>query len=164
VRVCKKPTLVAALSFATLLGGCKKPYRVGEYVWVQWEEGRVYPAYIIEQKSKTRYRVHFEGYDSRWDETLSIDRIRGRVEGPVTHPPPPGKVARAAGVSPQASGSAVAVSDYKVGDRVRVRWRGSTYSATITAVVAADQYRVHYDGYEAAWDETVHIDRIVSRR
>jgi hypothetical protein len=164
MRVRNKPTLVAALFAATLLGGCNKPYRVGEYVWVEWEQGRVYPAYIIEQKSKTRFRVHFEGYDARWDETVNIDRIRGRVEGPATHPPPPARVARAAGVSPQASGSAVAVSHYKVGDRVRVRWRGSTYSATVTAVVAADQYRVHYDGYETAWDDTVHMDRIVGRR
>ena len=143
------PTL--ALFAALLLGGCKKPYRVGEYVMVEWEKGRHYPAYIIEKKDDNRFRVHFEGYDSRWDETVDLGRIKGRIEGPISHPPPPEKVARAAGVNPKASGSAAApISHYKVGDRVKVRWRGSTYSATIVGVVASDRFLIHYDGHETA--------------
>jgi hypothetical protein len=111
--------------------------------------------------------VHFDGYDSRWDEDVSFDRILGLVEGPVVVPPPPPKVALAAGVaSPKASGSAgeVAVSPYKEGDRVRVTWRGSVFSATVTKVVAKDRFEVHYEGHEAAWDEVVSIDRIAGRR
>ena len=148
-----------------LATGCKKPYRVGEYVLVEWEEDKPpYPAYIIEQKGKSRFRVHFEGYESRWDEEVSIDRVLGRIEGTVTPPLPPERVARAAGVSPRASGSAAPVAPYKVGDRVRVRWRGSLYSATVIGVVASDRFFVHYDGHENAWDEVVDIDRIVGRR
>lgn len=158
----------ALLLVATLLTGCKKPYRVGEHVLVEWEKDQPpYPAYITERVSATRYRVHFDGYDSRWDEDVSLERLLGRVEGPVPTPPPPTKVALALGVaSPKTAGSAgeVAVSPYREGDRVRVSWRGSVYSATVTKVVAKDRFEVHYEGHEAAWDEVVGIDRIVGRR
>jgi hypothetical protein len=156
------------LAVVLLVSACKKPYRVGEHVLVEWEkEQPPYPAYIIERVGATRYRVHFDGYDSRWDEDVSFDRVLGRVEGPVVAPPPPPKVALAAGVaSPTTAGSAgeVAVSPYKEGDRVRVSWRGSVYSATVVKVVAKDRFEVHYEGHEAAWDEVVGIDRIVGRR
>ena len=156
--------LVLALVLCATIASCKRPYRVGEYVLVTWEEDKPpYPAYIIDKKSRTRYRVHFDGYESRWDEEVSLDRIVGRVKDPVTPPPPPSKVARASGISPQASSSARAAL-YKVGDRVRVRWRGSVYQASIVGVVAPDRFLVHYDGHESAWDEVVHIDRIVARR
>jgi hypothetical protein len=160
--------LAALAAFAALSGGCKQPYRVGEHVLVEWEkEQPPYPAYIIERVGTTRYRVHFDGYDSRWDEDVSLDRVLGRVEGTVPAPPPPPKVALAAGVaSPKTAGSAgeVAVSPYKEGDRVRVSWRGSVYSAQVIKVVAKDRFEVHYEGHEAAWDEVVGIDRIVGRR
>jgi hypothetical protein len=163
------PLAVAALGLALLgLPGCKKPYRVGEHVLVEWEkEQPPYPAYIIERSGTGRYRVHFDGYDSRWDEDVSLDRILGRVEGPVTTPPPPPKVARALGVaSPKGSSSAgeVAVSPYKEGDRIRVSWRGGVFSATVVKVVAKDRFEVHYEGHEAAWDEVVGVDRILGRR
>jgi hypothetical protein len=158
----------AWLAVALLLVACKKPYRVGEHVLVEWEkEQPPYPAYITDRVGTTRFRVHFDGYDSRWDEDVSIDRVLGRVEGPVPSPPPPAKVALAAGVaSPKTAGSAgeVAVSPYKEGDRVRVSWRGSVYSATVIKVVAKDRFQVHYEGHEAAWDEVVGIDRIAGRR
>jgi hypothetical protein len=158
----------ALLVLVLALSGCKKPYRVGEHVLVEWEkEQPPYPAYITQRVGATRYRVHFDGYDSRWDEDVSFERLLGRVEGPVTVPPPPPKVALAAGVaSPKTAGSAgeVAVSPYKEGDRVRVSWRGSVYSATVVKVVAKDRFEVHYEGHEAAWDEAVGIDRILGRR
>src|SRR5262245_13079424 len=142
------------------LPACKEPYRVGEYVWVEWD-GKNYPAYIVEKKSTARYRVHFDGYDPRWDDDVTIDRIKGRISGPVSAPPPPEKVARAA---PKSSGTQSTLGPFKAGDRVRVKWRGSLYPATIVAVVAQDKYLVHYDGYEAAWDETVGADRVVPGR
>jgi hypothetical protein len=38
------------------------------------------------------------------------------------------------------------------------------YAATVIGVAAPDRVLVHYDGHESAWDETVSIERIVSRR
>ena len=166
--VCSLRRLGPLLFALVLLPACKKPYRVGEHVLVEWEQDQPpYSAYIIERVGTTRYRVHFDGYDSRWDEDVSFDRIVGRVEGPVQAPPPPKKVTLAAGLaSPKASGSAgeVAVSPYREGDRIRVSWRGAVYSATVVTVVAKDRFLVHYEGHETAWDEVVSIDRIVGRK
>lgn len=148
---------------ASALSSCKKPYRIGEHVWVEWE-GRDYPAYIVDQKDRARLRVHFDGYDVRWDEDVTVDRIKGRIEGPVKHPPPPEKVARAMGIRPKPAASAGAPSQYKVGDRVRVRWRGSVYAAVVQEVPGPDRLRIHYEGYGSEWDETVDIERVVGRR
>lgn len=151
------------LVLVLLLTACTDPYRVGEYVWVEWE-GRDYPAYIVEKKGAARFRVHFDGFDARWDEDVTLDRIKGRISSPVAPPPPPEKVARASGVAPKGSGSAAGASPYKPGDRVRVKWRESKYIATIVAVAGPDRYLVHYEGYETAWDETVNADRIEPAR
>jgi len=154
--------LVIAASL--LLSGCRDHYRIGEYVWVEWE-GRDYPAYIIDQKGKAKFRVHFDGYDSRWDEDVTPERIKGKVQGPAPPPPPPPeKVARALGLLPKPAGSAGAASSYAAGDRVRVRWRGSNYAAIIVAVVAPGTLTVHYEGYGSEWDETIPEDRIVGKR
>jgi hypothetical protein len=153
---------IAILTLATL-SACNKPYRVGEYVWVEWEGGQ-YPAYIIERKSATRFRVHYDGYDSRWDEDVTLERIKSRVEGPVNPPPPPEKVAKAATAAVQGGKPANVVTTYKIGDRVRVRWRGSIYPATITGIVSSEKFLVHYEGYESAWDEVVESTRIVGTR
>lgn len=151
--------------------GCEQPYRIGEYVLVEWEDGQApYPAYIVAKKGKARYRVHYDGYSTRWDEDVTLDRIKGRVEAHVFRPPPPKKVQRAQGHDPhsasQAKGSASAVptGQYQVGDRVKVRWRGSVYPATVAQVVGPDKYLIHYDGHESAWDEAVPGNRIVSTR
>ena len=153
--------VIAAL---LLLSGCRDHYRIGEYVWVEWE-GRDYPAYIIDQKGKAKFRVHFDGYDSRWDEDVTPERIKGKVQGPAPPPPPPPeKVARALGLLPKPAGSAGAASSYAAGDRVRVRWRGSNYAAIIVAVVAPGTLTVHYEGYGSEWDETIPEDRIVGKR
>lgn len=160
---------LAGLLFALVvaLPGCKKPYRVGEHVLVRWEEGnpQLYPAYVLERVGQTRYRVHFDGYDARFDEDVSLDRIEGRVEGIPPTPPPPRKVARAVGsANPTDAGAALLVNPYKPSDRVRVRWRGSVYTAIVLEVVSKDRVRIHYEGFENAWDEIVQIDRIVARR
>lgn len=153
-----------------LLVACEEPYRVGEYVLVEWQEDTYYPAYIIEKTAGARFRVHYDGYATRWDEDVTLDRIKGRVEGVPPRPPPPAKVARAQGMKVKASssarpmGSVLKVSQYHPGDKVKVKWRGATYSATIIGVVDDDRYRVHYDGYESAWDETVESSRIVDKR
>lgn len=166
VQAVRRP-LCALLVIAGALGvaACRKPYRVGEYVLVEWvKDAPPYPAYVIEQKGPRRYRVHFEGYEARWDEDVDVDAIQGRVDGPVVSPPPPEQVALAVGMGPRAVGSAAATAPYRVGDRVRVRWRGSIYNASVVGVVASDRFLVHYDGHETAWDEVIDIDRMVSQR
>ena len=157
------PRAWALLALSLLaVSGCKKPFRVGEYVLVDWEENRPFPAYITEKTGSARYRVHFDGYDC--DQEVSLERIKGRVQGPVPQPTP-GKLPCAHAV-PVTSGSAPAVTpaQFKPNDHVRVTWRGTIYSATVLQVVTKDRFLVHYEGLESAWDETVTLDRIVGRR
>jgi hypothetical protein len=161
VRISRRVLVLGA--FATLAPGCRKPYRVGERVLVEWEEGKFYPAYIIDVHGTTRYRVHFDGYDSRWDEDVGVDRIKGRAEGQVPPPPAPAKVARASG-APTGSSRMNLGNPYQAGERIRVTWRGSVYAATVLEVVGKNQLLVHYDGYESAWDEKIPLERVINRR
>jgi hypothetical protein len=149
---------------ALLLVACKKPFRVGEHVLVEWEEGKLYPAHVIEVHGAARYRVHFDGYDTHWDEDVGIDRIHGRAEGTVVAPPPPAKVAHAAGAPTGSADVAAGINPFQEGDRVRVTWRGSVYAAVVLQPVGHDHVLLHYEGHENAWDEVVSLDRIVSRR
>ncbi len=53
----------------------------------------------------------------------------------------------------------VAAWSYNVNDSVQVQWKGGWYPAKILKV-EGDKYFIHYDGYQAAWDEWVTADRI----
>jgi hypothetical protein len=143
------------LSSALALGGCKRPYSVGDHVYVEWE-GNEYPAVIIAATSPTKYKVHYDGYDDIWDEVVPRDRIKSLVEGQVKNPEPPAKV-RAKALQ------AADKNRYKINDRVRVEWHGQLYMATIMGIVGQEKYRVRYDGYGPEWDETVGLSRIQPR-
>lgn len=151
------------LCFPLLLLGCARPYQVGDHVLVEWgREGRFYPGFIVEKKSRSTYRVHYEGYPVRWDEDVSLPRIKGRVTGPVTQPPPPKHVRIAQGLDLKQEGESSQLGRYKRGDRIRVRWRGTVYRATVLQVASSTEFKVHYDGHEDAWDEVVPVSRIVT--
>ena len=147
-----------------LLVACSQGYRVGERVVVE-AGGEEYAAFVTEITGRARYRVHYQGYDERWDEEVTADRIHGKL-GPNDPAPEPTRAPHA----PQASGEksktkqAGAPRPYKVGDKVRVTWRHSKYSATVLQVLSVDELLVRYDGHEAAWDEVVRTNRIVSRK
>lgn len=138
---------------------CRENYRIGEHVLVEYD-GKRCPGYIIEQRGRSRFRIHFdfEGYE--WQEDVSFERLKGRVEGPIATCSIPRRVRLALGLHTAPTTPAQA-SPYAVGDRVRVRWRQSIYPATVLEVVGPDRLRVHYDGHESVWDETITTDRIV---
>jgi hypothetical protein len=141
---------------------CRESQRIGDHVLVE-VEGRRCPGYVIEKKSDTRFRIHFDFEGRDWEDDVSADRVLGRVQEPVPDCPLPARVRATLGLreTPKSSDKS---SAYRVGDRVRVRWRGSVYPATVTRVVAADALVVHYQGHEDAWDETINIDRIETGR
>ncbi len=145
-----------AIVLATTLTGCSKSYRVGDTVMVEWDGPIPYPAKILAVESPGRYRVHYEGYEPIWDESVPATRIKGKAHGKQKPPPPPAKV-RAR--MPQANG-VVVQSVYKVADRVKVEWKSAFYPATIVGVLGNERYRVHYDGYDTNWDEDVDFARI----
>ena len=49
---------------------------------------------------------------------------------------------------------------YSVGDHVLVEWEGNVYPAMIVGVEGPTKFKVHYDGYDAVWDEAVSRERI----
>src|SRR5262245_33024138 len=107
------PVLAWLLPALVSLQACKPPYGVRHHVLVAWE-GNEYPAMIIAQEGLNRFKVHYDGYDSIWDEVVARDRIRGLIEGTATppHPEPPAKVRQKAIAAAQ-------TNVYKIGDRVR---------------------------------------------
>jgi hypothetical protein len=141
--------------FAFLLVACKRPLQVGDHVLVEWE-GQDYPAMILKLEGSSKIRVHYDGYDEVWDETVPRNRVHGLVEGNPPQPEPPAKV-RAKALA------AAKTNVFKIGDKVRVEWHGQIYSATITAIVGQERYRVHYEGYGSEWDEIVGLARIQPR-
>lgn len=134
------------------LWGCSRAYDVGDHVLVEWE-GQIYPAMITEVPGAGKVRVHYDGYDEMWDETIARSRIKGRVTGPVTIPDPPAKVRRTAV-------EAAKSNKYKVGQRVKVEFHRHYYPAVIVGIVGPEKYRVHYEGYGNEWDENVERSRI----
>ncbi len=144
--------LRACLVALLVLAGCKRRYGVGDHVYVEWE-GQEYPAMIQAIEGPSKFRVHYDGYDTIWDEVVAKDRVKKVVEGPAVAPEPPAKVRAKALAAAQ-------TNVYKVGDRVRVEFHGHVYPATIIGIIGQERYRVHYDGYGAEWDETLGSERI----
>jgi hypothetical protein len=156
-KVLAAPALAALAVF-----GCRESLRIGEHVLVEYD-GLECPGYVIDKKSETRLRIHFdfEGYD--WQDDVSLDRVLGKVREPVPGCALPERVRATLGLlgTPK---TRARTSPYQVGDRVRVRWRQSIYPATVTEVRATDTVVVHYHGHEDVWDEVISIDRILSDR
>ena len=135
-----------------MLAACGRSPAVGDRVMVEWESN-TYPAMVMEVPSPAKFKVHYEGYDTVWDEVVPRSRIRGLVEGPVAAPEAPAKVRAKAMKAAQ-------TNVYKMGDHVRVEWHGQIYPATISGIVGQEKYRVSYDGYGREWDEIVGLSRI----
>jgi hypothetical protein len=151
---------VASLVVVLFLLGCSRPYRVGDYVLVEWgDENHLYPAYVVQKKGTTRFRVHFDGYPARFDEDVTLDRVKGLVQGTPSAPPPPHHVRIATGLDKKTTETPT-LSHYKVGDHLKVRFRGSIYRATVLKVLSSDRLEIHYDGHESVWDEVISADRI----
>jgi len=155
---------MALLGVAGVLSACKEPYRVGEQVWVAVGT-ETFPAFIKERRSPTRFLIQFENCDDSWVREVTLERIKGRVGQDTPPGINPQKRFACMSTKEEAVGTATGTSaPYQAGDRVRVTWRGSVYSATVIQVIAIDRFLVHYDGLEKAWDEVVPISRIVERR
>lgn len=153
---------VGLVVLGLIASGCRENLRIGDHVLVDYD-GSSCPGYVIDRKSETRLRVHFdfEGYD--WQDDVSVDRVLGKVQGATQPCSLPDRLRATLGLRATPTSQA-RPSQYQVGDRVRVRWRQSIYPATITGVRAADTVVVHYHGHEDVWDEAINIDRIVTER
>jgi hypothetical protein len=55
-------------------------------------------------------------------------------------------------------------STFAVDDDVDVEWKGAWYPASVMEVKAQGKYKIHYQGYDSSWDETVGPSRIRARK
>ena len=137
--------------FGLSTAACTRTYRAGDEVIVEWES-KEYPAMILTAEPG-KFKVHYDGFDDAWDETVPKSRVKGFRKGGEVRPEAPAKV-RAKALE------AAQTNTYRVGDTVRVEWSGRFYAAQIIEVVGKERYRVHYEGYGPEWDENVGLSRV----
>lgn len=61
------------------------------------------------------------------------------------------------------SANALAQTSYKTGQKIKVKWHGQWFDASILEVgsgTQAGKYKIRYDGYNSSWDEYVGPDRM----
>jgi hypothetical protein len=90
-----------------------------------------YKATILEVQGD-KYKVHYDGWDAKWDQEVGPAKVR-EPQG-VKYP-------------------------WKKDDKVEVQWKKEWYAATILEV-DGEKFKVHYDGWDAKWDEEVDGNRI----
>lgn len=98
------------------------------------------PAYVL-AVDRHAYRVHFEGKDDRFDETLPSGRLRARATMPARMTRPP------EGTIPPAASDGMPSLRFRRGDRVDVFWGDVFWKAIVRSAEADDRYLVHYDGW-----------------
>ncbi|MBI2768838.1 MAG: RNA-binding protein [Burkholderiales bacterium] len=58
------------------VAGAAPRYKVGDDVQVAWK-GKWWPASVI-SVGEGRWKIHYDGYESSWDEWVGPERMRGR--------------------------------------------------------------------------------------
>ena len=108
-------------------------WKVGDYLRAKDHQGKWYGARVIDvAQTKDKWKVHFPGWDAKWDEWLGAERIQ-----PIAPPP------------------------LQVGRRYEVEWnQGRWFVATVIKELEGFFWFVHYAGEEGEDDEWVTQDRV----
>lgn len=143
----KKILLCALAVAAGLVWGTSeaRACAAGDKAQVLWK-GTWYPATVRKAKGTECY-IHYDGYGNSWDEWVGPDRIK------VT----------ASGAPAAAAEAPAAAASFGEGEAVSVLWKGTWYPAHVLKAMGGGRYRIHYDGYDASWDENVGPSRIRAR-
>jgi hypothetical protein len=121
------------------------PLEVGSRLEAEWGR-RWYPAQVVQLLPDGQVKVHYEGYDSNFDEVVSRSRLWVAAGTGQRLPASP-----AAAQSPAAvSGAAL-----KVGTRLEIEWGGRWYPGEVIQVLPDGKAKVHYDGFSSGFDEVV---------
>ena len=94
------------------------------------------------------------------DKFCYVTRVGGG--GAVAAAAPAGKAAEPAKAPAAAGGAKIVNASYKAGDPVSVEWKGTWYPAKVLDTKDG-KFQIHYDGFEASWDEWVANDRIKNK-
>jgi hypothetical protein len=107
------------------------PWKVGDYVQALDREGIWYGARVVEVRPGG-WKVHYPGWDPKWDEWVDKSRIRPISQGKL-----------------------------EVGKRYEVEWRkGEWFEATVMRGLDDYFWYVHYSGEAGDDDEWVTADRV----
>lgn len=108
------------------------PYRIGDLLSAQDQEGKWYPSEILDWRpADGAYRVHFTGWDPKWDEWVGANRLK-RIVKPRLN----------------------------VGQRYEVKWDdGNYYLASVTRSLEDYFYYVHYESEAGDDDEWITPER-----
>lgn len=109
-----------------------KRYPAGSKLRVTWE-GKLWDAEVKRVDGAFHY-ITYPGWPSYWDEWVTSRRI----------------------VDPKAQ------AGFKVGQKVKIEWRGKWYPGFIQKTKGA-QFLVRYDGYGSEWDEWVGPARLAAK-
>jgi uncharacterized lipoprotein YehR (DUF1307 family) len=60
--------------------GIKYAYAQGDLVEVQWKD-KWYESKVLEVQGEDMFKVHYEGWDDKWDEVVDGNRIRPKKGG-----------------------------------------------------------------------------------
>lgn len=140
--------LARGLDYATVSERAVPPAGLRPIVYRHWDKGaavdvewggRLWDAHVKDVEGDFM-RVGYDGWPVFWDEWVLDDRVKGERTG---------------GSTPRALPA--------VGDAAQVEWHGRLWAAHVLAV-DGKRVKVHYDGYEASWDEWVGPERLGSSR
>ena len=124
-----------------LLDNSSSKYTVGSKVEILWS-GLWYKGEILEVNND-KYKIHYDGYGSAFDEWLSSERLR-KQDGSTAGDP---------STEPTSSGN----SKYKIGQHVEA-WNVDWYKATVIGF-GSENYegyiKVHYDGFSSGSDQYI---------
>lgn len=177
-------TLMAFGSLGSLGAGCKKKepatsdttvqsaepvksapsatYSAGDKVDVEWK-GSYWKGKVLSVEG-TKYKIHYLGWSTSFDETVGTERLRAPTDDAKTGSTPepseaPVAEAQPSAAAPTSAPKSTPAAGYNVGSKVDVSWKGTFYQAKILSKVGTS-YRVHYLGWGANWDENVPPTRL----
>jgi len=156
-------------------------YATGDAVYIAWG-ARWWRGRILRPVAPDRWLVHYDGWDSSWDEEVAADRLAPHGDAP----PPPLAAVKGSGrglriVLLAALAVAIAVvgiawlgggSPYPAvdvartrpvaaatpldpGQQVAIEWRNQGWPGSVVSLLPDGRVRVHYQGYSASHDEVV---------
>lgn len=110
--------------------------RPGAPVLIQ-KNGQWLPGTVVTPEANGFAVVNYDGFGPEWNERVGPDRL-----------------------NPRETAAASTARDFKVGDKILVKSQNRLLLGTVVSQLAADSWRVHYDGYGPEIAENVGPDRI----
>lgn len=117
-------------------------YSVGSKVEILWS-GSWYKGEVLEVNND-KYKIHYDGYGSNWDEWLTTERLRAQ-----------GNSATSTNTSSENTSSGN--SKYKIGQHIEA-WNVDWYKATVIGFGSGNYegyIKVHYGGYSSGSDQYI---------